>query len=246
MNRMRATLAATLPALLPLTASMPAPAREGVATPAAAAAIAEVLPPAAAAYGATYPEWAARYAQWLYSFPLDDHPLNRSDGRGCAAGQHGEVFFLGSVLLPGDEMTLERACTVPADRALLLNVVFLGCSTLEADYCGTTEEELRATAARWVDKTTDVAVELDGVAVPDMARFRVAAGPFGVVVPEASPGVEAGVGMGVVDGYFVLFAPLAAGEHTLHVVYANSDMPAPHDVTYRLTVAPAAYAAASG
>jgi hypothetical protein len=197
-----------------------------------------VLPPDTEAYGASHAEWAARFAQWNYSFPFDDHPLNDPNPLACGAGQQGPVFFLGSVALPGDELTMERTCTIPADRALFVSVVFLGCSTLEPAFCGTTQEELRATAAQWVDQTTSMDVSLDGVAIAELERYRVATGPFSLMVPVASPGVEAGVGLAFSDGYSLLMPPLSPGEHTLHTVYINTNNVAPHDVTYHLRVVP--------
>jgi hypothetical protein len=59
-----------------------------------------VLPSDAEEYGVSHAEWAARVAQWNYSFPFDDHPLNDPNPLACGAGQQGPVFFLGSVALP--------------------------------------------------------------------------------------------------------------------------------------------------
>jgi hypothetical protein len=235
--RRRVFLIAGLCAAVSLALLVEAGAQEAT-PPANLAADGPVVAPDSVAFGGTYAEWAARFAQWNYSFPFDNHPLNQDSALACGVGQHGEVFFLGSVVAPGDDMTIERACTVPADRALFVSVVFLGCSTLEADYCGTAEEELGDTAARWVDKTTSVSASLDGVEIPDLERYRVATEAFSIIVPVASPGVPAGIGMAVSDGYYLLIPPLASGEHTLHWVYNNTDMPGPHDVTYHLTVIP--------
>jgi hypothetical protein len=86
----------------------------------------------------------------------------------------------------------------------LVSVVFLGCFTLEPEFCGTTEEELCATAAQWVDKTISVMARIDGREIPDLEHYRVATGPFSIILAMASPGVEAGMGMAVSDGYSLL------------------------------------------
>jgi hypothetical protein len=219
--------------LMPETSATSSPV--SVATPPASEL---VLPPDVEAYGATHAEWAERFAQWNYSFPFDDHPLNDPNPLACGAGQQGPVFFLGSVALPGDELIMERTCTIPADRALFVSVVFLGCSTLEPAFCGTTEADLRATATQWVDQTTSVEVSLDGVAIPDLEQYRVAAGPFSLIVPEGSPGTDAGVGTAFSDGYSLLMPPLSPGEHTLRTIYINANNVTPHDVTYHLHIVP--------
>jgi hypothetical protein len=49
--------------------------------------------------------------------------------------------------------------------------------------------------------------------------------------------VEPGVLEGVIDGYWLLLAPLPPGEHELHFGGALPDIGVVHGVTYHLTVA---------
>jgi hypothetical protein len=52
-----------------------------------------VIPPHAKPYGMTYGEWSAKWYQWQYSLPVDQHPL--FDTADCSEGQTGKVWFLG-------------------------------------------------------------------------------------------------------------------------------------------------------
>src|SRR5262245_59170953 len=78
-----------------------------------------VIPPEAAAFGKTYGEWSAAFWQWLYSLPVDQHPL--FDTADCSAGQSGKVWFIGGTftLNPDPENPdtgvigeAERTCTI--------------------------------------------------------------------------------------------------------------------------------------
>jgi hypothetical protein len=45
-------------------------------------------------YGLTYGEWTAKWWQWAYSIPSDVHPAYDDNGKYCAEGQSGPVWFL--------------------------------------------------------------------------------------------------------------------------------------------------------
>ena len=53
----------------------------------------QLVPVHAKHRGHSYAEWSARHWQWLYSLPIDEHPL--FDNADCSTGQSGHVWFLG-------------------------------------------------------------------------------------------------------------------------------------------------------
>src|ERR687890_718622 len=66
-----------------------------------------------APYGISYQQWIAKYWQWDYSVPKDQHPLDDYTPEKCANVQQGPVWFL-SESLSG---TQERTCTIPAGKS---------------------------------------------------------------------------------------------------------------------------------
>jgi hypothetical protein len=111
---------------------------------------------------------------------------------------------------------------------------------------GATKEEQRATAKFQADHITAVACSIDGVAVPNIDRYRFTSPQFRFNAP--TPwifGETGGQGTAVADGYFVMVTPLSRGAHTIHITGAFHfsiaegdpfDFDASADVTYRVTV----------
>jgi len=181
--------------------------------------------------GLSQGEWSARQWQWLVSFPNEASPNADQTGARCGLGQSGPVFFLAGLVGPGPA---ERACTVPAGVAILLPVFGAECSTLEPPpFFGRDEAELAACAAAAADTLPDPArmeVLVDGQALGDLGRFRVATPVFTLALPEDNVfGTPAGVGSAVGDGYFIMLAPLPPVEHVVELGPLVS-------LTYRLTV----------
>jgi hypothetical protein len=214
-----------------------------------------VLPVNSNPYGKSYGEWSARHWEWLFSMPVDAHPLFETAD--CSEGQSGQVWFLGGTFAsieiePGVILgEAERDCDMPVGKALFFPLVDVECSTLEGN--GETEEELRDCAEEIADfiDPDSLFLEIDGQPVGNLANFRVQSplfvfGPlpdnnvfqfFGLVAPEGtmSPAVS--------DGVFVMLPPLPPGEHTLHYGGAIdlSGIGGPifiQDITYHITVSP--------
>ena len=212
-----------------------------------------ILPPGSAPYGQTYGEWSAKHWQWLYSLPVDDHPL--FDTADCSTGQSGPVWFLGgtfTAVSPEPGVVIGKAtrnCTVPVATALFFPIIDVECATAEGN--GTTDAELRACAEDTIDHAVDLSCEVDGVAVQNLTRFRVQSplftwgplpennvfqDPVNFPAGTTSPSVS--------DGYFVMVAPLSVGSHTIHfkgsVVYTAAqdgfDFTFSLDITYHLAV----------
>jgi hypothetical protein len=238
-------------ALLALSCSLvlagPATVLAQEATPAATpAAGPTVLTPDAPAYGATYAEWSARYFQWFLSFPMAVNPATDETGERCGYGQSGPVFFLaGGMPIPFEvggtppAATGVRACTVPAGTALLLHVLGANCSTVEPPpFFGRDEAELRACAKALLDLPSVLTATVDGVAIPDLTRYRVQSPLFRVALPADNwLGVPPATAEAVADGYWLLLAPLPPGEHEIRFGGYVPDIGIGLEVTYRLTVA---------
>jgi hypothetical protein len=179
---------------------------------------AKVIPLDAIAYGNSYGEWAARYLQWAFSFPVSKNPTN--DTADCAEAQQGPVWFLASSVGDGP---VTRECTVPAGKALFFTLVSVITGAAAFD-CEPTVPgvpcnlaTLRLTAS---DLSTPVALELtiDGKPLRRLRRQRVQTPVFIFTLPEDNLfGIPAGTyNPNVVDGYFVMLAPLEPGAHTIH------------------------------
>lgn len=194
-----------------------------------------VLPPNSPAYGMTYADWNARWWQWATSMSLDHHPL--ADTADCNRGQFGPVWFLGGNFSGASGGT--RKCTVPAGKALFFPIVNVDCSSLETgDFYGATPKERRACARGIINYVTNMAVEIDGVSLKNLTKYR-ATSPNIVFAVAPSPnvlGVDAGSGELVSDGYYLLLAPLSSGQHTIHFKGTFSQWGFTIEETYSITV----------
>lgn len=214
-----------------------------------------IYPVGSSPHGASYAEWSARHWQWLYSLPVDAHPL--FDTADASAGQSGHVWFLGgtyaaSETLPNVFVGLEdRSITIPSGTALFFPLSDVEVSTLEGN--GDNVAELAATAkmfAGFIDPK-DLTLEIDGKPVTHLADYAVESGPFifGPLPPNnvlAAQGYDAPAGsttQSVSDGYFTMVKELPVGTHTIHYtsVLDASPIGGPiflQDITYRITVVP--------
>jgi hypothetical protein len=70
-------------------------------------------------YGKTYGEWAVDWAQWSQAGPVGKNAMTDTDGRYCDQNQpKRDVWFLAGTLQGTGPATVNRACTIPKDRAL--------------------------------------------------------------------------------------------------------------------------------
>jgi hypothetical protein len=196
-----------------------------------------IFSPSSHPYGHTYAEWSAKSWQWGMGLPLEGHPFLDTPDFDVTEGQTGDVWFLSSVF-----GTVERTCTIPADKALFVSMVDVETSSLEGV---PTEEEQEATSVFFADHIVDLSCTLDGAPVANLDDFRFLSPQFTFSAP--SPwifGETGGTGTSVADGYYVFLKPLAAGEHVLHLEGAFHfavaegdpfDFDAAIDMTYNLT-----------
>jgi hypothetical protein len=214
-----------------------------------------VMPPSATYQGKTYAEWSAEHWKWVYSLPVDQHPL--FDTAEIGAGQpFDHVWFLGGTYTatPDAEGNIAavatREITIPAGTALFFPVVDVEASVLEGN--GTTEAELRATAEYLQDHAQNLTCTINGRAVLGLDRFRVQS-PLFTIGPLPDNNVFQATGYtapegtttpSVSDGVFVMVNPLPVGHHTLRfggaLVFTLAedgfDFTFSQDITYHVTV----------
>jgi hypothetical protein len=196
----------------------------------------QVLPPNSHPRGRSYAEWSAAYWQWNSALPIDQNP--NFDGENCmngANGQAGPVWFLGGGV---GIFPVVRNCEVPLGKAVFFQLLAGECSTLESPpFYGANEPELRVCAETLADLMTNIACEVDGVALQGLVAYRFQSPVFQIVFPPDNvAGVPGGgTGLSVGDGWYVLLAPLSKGQHTIHV---HGEVPTffVQDITYHLTV----------
>ena len=94
------------------------------------------------------------------------------------------------------------------------------------------------TAAALFATRAELTATVDGVAIPDLERYRARSPLFTVALPPDNwLEVEPAVAAGVADGYWLLLAPLPPGEHELRFGGALPEIGVVVDITYRLSVA---------
>jgi hypothetical protein len=194
------------------------------------------------AYGKTYGEWSVRWWQFVSMIPWPHNPTNDPTGANCTFGQKGKVWFLTGAFFTASA-TLTRNCTVPASKAIFFPVINAEADNLTCADPDTTFsiKELRKLISDPIDTVTNLAVEIDGVALPN---YRVQSPVFSYTLPDdnylkalgCSDALVGTYGPAVSDGYWVMLAPLSVGKHTLHFkgTYGTSTL----DVTYQLTIVP--------
>jgi len=232
--RLRAAVLLCFAALVALAAPLAAQDASPVASPVPAAAF---LPPDAAVGGLGLAGWSARSWQWFFSFPEPVNPMLDSTGERCTYGQSGPVFFLVAAEASG-----ERACTVPSGVHVFVPLGGAECSTVEEPpFFGKDDAELAACAK---DATAhvppaaiaDMDLTVDGQSVGDLEAYHRTTPAFDLLLPAGNVlGAAPGVARSAADGYQVLLAPLAEGEHAVVV-----SVPGPEGLivtTYRLTAA---------
>ena len=184
----------------------------------------------------------------MLSIPLDTSPLTDLTGERVGLGQTGSVWFLagtGAGLGP-----VQRTCTIPQGKALFFPIV----NWLNDYPCpdptfqppeGVSLEQWLTEYAMWlVDHTTELAVEVDGVALQNLWNYRATSSLFYFTSDPShvanDPCVTGGSQPGVADGYWIMLPPLKTGSHTLHFysksVFPEWDWEFSVDVTYHIKI----------
>jgi hypothetical protein len=219
-----------------------------------------VLSPDSAPFGKTYAQWAAAWWQWDLAIPAHsppfsthvNHPLVDPTGAQCGVGQSGPVWFLGGADFQNGQSTgapiVRNSCTVPTSKALFFPLLNIECSTLEGSKngCADTLADNQTLTKQVIDMAANVSADVDGAAVPVTlnSNYREHSAPFSFTLPQddvlsfiGEGPFHQGIYSPAVDaGYYVMLAPLPAGQHKVHF---HGEVPAFSyvlDVTYNLTV----------
>lgn len=185
-----------------------------------------VLPPQSKPFGKSYGEWSAAFWQWVYSMPVDQHPL--FDTADCSEGQSGKVWFLGGTytIVPEDPEDPDptvvigeayRTCTVPNGKALFFPILNAECNDFEVDP-EPTEEVLRACANNMADHIQNLVVTIDGETIQRLDSYRVESPlfTFGPLPENNVLGAPEGDTFdSVSDGFYIMLPPLSTGEHNI-------------------------------
>ena len=156
-------------------------------------------------------------------------------GAYASQGQSGSVWFLAGVF--NATGTAERTVTIPPGKALFFPIVNdVWISTLPTD--PTTADTIRPLIKPVVDAATDLACEIDGVAVKNLGQYRTESPLFDVTVPANNIfGLDPGTyGPSMDEGYYLMVAPLNAGKHSIHFHGSLPTLPFTLDITYHITV----------
>jgi len=169
--------------------------------------------------GKTIGDWSAEWWKWIYSLPTNQSPLLDTDGSQAANGQPGgDVFFIANLARPG---TVARSFTIQEGKFLLFPVRYVTLDNVDFPV-PLTVEELRDTAGGVVDLMTNLHVSIDGQQI-DVSTHRFSSPVFSFNFETADNldsfiyghPVTGLVDPIVSDGYWIMLAPLSAGQHTI-------------------------------
>ena len=197
-----------------------------------------VLPIGSHPYGKSYAEWGIAWSEWWLAIPAATNPIADDTGEHCDVDQSGPVWFLGGSTGNAIGDSPDRDCTVPAGKSLFFPVLNITCWSPED---GETLEDLIdcTTLLDFLDEefTIELTVEVDGVAIEGVHDYRVGLG-FGVVdFPEGGLFGPPGVRPAVTDGWYLMLAPLSAGEHTISLAGSIAEFDLEFGANYTITVA---------
>ena len=185
-------------------------------------------------FGVTWEEWTARWWQWILSIPKDQNPGNDKTGRNFREQNDPHVLFLaGTHRLSGPA---ERTVTIPSNKAVLLPVVNFTISFAENPNLKT-ESDLISHARSNIDDIAKKEVNIDGIKIQNLDKYRVQSSIFTVTFPENNIyGVDPGPTKGISDGYWVFLKPLIPGNHNIHTFGSCLAGRVNIEVTYHLNV----------
>lgn len=189
-----------------------------------------------------FPELAAKWWQWAYSFPAAQVPFfNQGGPVDASAGQSGNVWFLAGA---NQGLTTPRIAVIPSGVQLFLPIANLindyPCPPafgFEPNLGESLEHFLQRTGNDFMPVLTDLFAEIDGRPLQNLGATRATSPMFTFTADPAlaatfDPCIIGTPQPGVGVGYWLLIAPLPPGIHTLHFGSPTWGQ----DVTYVLDV----------
>ena len=205
-----------------------------------------LFPRTAHPYGASLVEWAERESQWAYGHPLAHNPLIDPTGADCGEDQTYEhVWFLPRIAGPR-VFSGTRTCTVPAHRAIFLEIgAYVNpfpCPdpNFKPAPGQSLYDFLSADAKAFMDGVNRLEVSIDGRPLENVLSYRVASEQLFTLTGDPSfkaldACVTGAPQPAIVDGFFMMFKPLAPGDHVIRV-YGTDVYGADKTYTYYLHV----------
>jgi len=185
------------------------------------------VPPMDPIAGRSQAEWSRAWWQWAGSFDRNESPIADRSGALCGSKQKGPVWFLAGTY--GTRRTI-RTCTVPRGMYLffpLVNYVVMPPVDKRINCMAVMTQ-----AALRTDEPSMLILEVDGVRVRNLARYRQATKKCFDMGALAAPKVR--VFPSAANGYYVMLKPLSPGKHILNFGGALPSML--QAVTYTLEV----------
>lgn len=154
-------------------------------------------------------DWVEAYLQWIAAFPHGASPVSDGTGALCAAKQDGDVWFLAT---SDGSAPVERRCSVPAGKTLFVPIA------VTTERSGNREPDcasMARIAAGDLTHVTELSMAIDGLSVFNLERHRQPTGDCFALGLRQVP--RSAARTAVADGWYVMLAPLSAGEHTIAV-----------------------------
>ena len=193
----------------------------------------KVFPGDSKPYGVTFPEWTAKWWQWLVSVPKQQNPAIDQTGENCGENQKdSNVWFLAGTQKPLHSAV--QKCTVPSGKAILFPIITSLFSYAEVPKLRS-DSDLIAYAAKDIDRMSQLKLMIDGQELQDLEKYRIRFGPFPLSYPPNNvSGIPPGYTTAPLDGFWVFLEPLPYGDHK---IYFRGVEPNFHtEVSYFLTV----------
>lgn len=158
--------------------------------------------------GTTLGEWSAEWWKWAMASPREANLVADLSGEHCATGQQGDPWFLAGGF---GSSKVKRGCAGgPLASLPVVNMVYCAPPENHAFTC----ERAKRYAAVNNDEALDLFVELDGVPISDVKRFRAKTEACFNVFERAGPKAPSAY-PSAADGFWLLLPALPRGKHVL-------------------------------
>lgn len=197
-------------------------------------------------YGKSISTWAERASQWVYAQPLEHSPLFDPTGANCGVDQQGPVWYIARIAGP-PVFSGTRTCTIPHQKSLLLyigavvNTYPCPDPTFRPAPGQSLYDFLTADAKPIMDTVDLLEVSLDGQPLNEVFSYRFVSEDLFYITGDLSlrndlDGCITGSPQpAIVDGFFMMFKPLAPGPHTI-VVHGTNTFGHDKTFTYYLNI----------
>ena len=210
-------------------AELPAPKQEAVrAAESASEANPQVFAVDSDPYGTTMMDWAIDWMRWLYSIPAATNP-NLVRGVPFDVNQPDRVFFIADGPREPDVIPVPRHKAIGLMLSQINNTFPCPDPSFHPAPGQSLFDFLSAGLTKINDDITVLDVSMDGLPVRDAFRYRFTSQELFLFTGDPSlaavfdPCVTGTPQPAVVDDLFLLFKPLAPGQHTLVTHIENRD-----------------------